>query len=76
VRAAIRPEQWEISPDGTLPATVSLAMTLGAAVLVDLVLHGGTAAKLTLQRTHAPPPRPGQTVALRARPAASIRLFA
>ena len=75
VTAAIRPEHWDISPGGTLPATVTLVMPLGPSILVDLALADGTAVKLTQPRGSRPPPEPGQIVALRLKPGASVSLF-
>jgi putative spermidine/putrescine transport system ATP-binding protein len=75
VQVAIRPEHWDSAPGGTLPAIVALAMPLGPATLIDLVLADGTAIKLTLPRSAAALPEPGQTMTLRLRPGAPIRVF-
>ncbi len=75
VRAAIRPEHWEIAAEGTLPARVALSMPVGPSLLVELVLPDGTAARLSMPRTGPAAPCPGSAVALRLRPGAPVRLF-
>jgi len=72
---AVRPEHWAIDATGALPATVVLAMPLGPMVLIDLALIDGTAIKLTMPRSTADLPQPGQQVSLRLKPGAQVCIF-
>ena len=75
VRAAIRPEHWEIAEAGTLPARVALSMPLGPTLLVELTIADGTAIRLSMPRAGVRAPPAGSTVALRLRDGAPVRVF-
>lgn len=78
---AARPEQWDWFPAADAPpscvfATVQLVLPLGAMVIVEAVLDGGIAIKLTLPRAGTIPLHPGMRVALRFKSHATVRVFA
>lgn len=77
---AVRPEQWDWVPEAdALPcsafATIQLVLPLGATLMVEAVLDGGIAVKLTLPRSGSVALSPGMRVALRIKPHASVRVF-
>jgi putative spermidine/putrescine transport system ATP-binding protein len=77
---AVRPEQWDWVPEpDALPcsafATIQLVLPLGAMLMVEAVLDGGIAVKLTMPRSGPVALSPGMRVALRIKPHASVRVF-
>lgn len=78
---AARPEQWEWFPAAEAPAlsvlaTVQLVLPLGASVMIEAVLDGGIAIKLTLPRVGDVLLHAGMRIALRFKPSATVRVFA
>jgi putative spermidine/putrescine transport system ATP-binding protein len=77
---AVRPEQWDWLPEthalpGSALATIELVLPLGAMLMVEAVLDGGVAVKLTMPRSGSAALSPGMRVALRIKPHASVRVF-
>jgi putative spermidine/putrescine transport system ATP-binding protein len=77
---AVRPEQWDWLPEAdALPssafATIQLVLPLGAMLMVEAVLDGGIAVKLTMPRSGPVALSTGMRVALRIKPHASVRVF-
>jgi putative spermidine/putrescine transport system ATP-binding protein len=77
---AVRPEQWDWFPEAEARpssafATIQLVLPLGAMLMVEAVLDGGIAVKLTMPRSGSVALSPGMRVALRIKPHASVRVF-
>lgn len=77
---AVRPEQWDWVPEADAQpssafATIQLVLPLGATLMVEAVLDGGIAVKLTMPRSGSVALSPGMRVALRIKPHASVRVF-
>ncbi|HEX3635910.1 MAG TPA: ABC transporter ATP-binding protein [Paraburkholderia sp.] len=77
---AVRPEQWDWFPEADARpssafATIQLVLPLGAMLMVEAVLDGGIAVKLTMPRSGPVALSPGTRVALRIKPHASVRVF-
>jgi putative spermidine/putrescine transport system ATP-binding protein len=77
---AVRPEQWDWFPEADARpssafATIQLVLPLGAMLMVEAVLDGGIAVKLTMPRSGSVALSPGMRVALRIKPHASVRVF-
>ena len=77
---AVRPEQWDWVPEADARpssafATIQLVLPLGATLMVEAVLDGGIAVKLTMPRSGSVALSPGMRVALRIKPHASVRVF-
>jgi putative spermidine/putrescine transport system ATP-binding protein len=78
---AVRPEQWDWLPAAGAPpssafAAIQLVLPLGSMLMVEAVLDGGTAVKLTMPRSGPVALSTGMRVALQIKPHASVRIFA